>query len=97
MQEEGHPFPPHIESTCVAVLKACHLRTGLLLDRFMTTRRFGRDVESFAASYRISLSEVSHLDLVVIAISLRSRRIFLLFIFCLTMWCEGGIPRQCKA
>ncbi len=75
-ENDGRPFPPRIESTCVEALRACHLSTADSLGRFMATRRFSDAVRSFAALQRVPLNEVTHLALIVNAISLRDREIF---------------------
>ena len=72
-EEEGRPFPPRIEATCVAALKACKLNTANALHTFMQTAEYRKVTRQFAAA---QLEEPTHLALVVIAVARRAPGIF---------------------
>lgn len=72
-EEGGRPFPPRIEATCVAALKACKLSTANALYTFMQSAEFRKVARQFAAA---QLEEPTHLALVVIAVARRSPGVF---------------------
>jgi len=75
-ERAGKPFPARIEVTCLVALKACGLNTPRMLHAHMQTQRYQNAVKTFAANQGMSLDEVSHLGLTVVAIALKNISLF---------------------
>lgn len=74
-QQIGKPFPPRIETACVAALKSCGLGTARSLQLLLRRSAYRRALKSFAAAESMKVEDISHLALVAIAIGLRSERV----------------------
>lgn len=72
---EKEPFPPGMETTCVAALKHCRLGTPISFRRLLRANLYRRALARFAAAELKKPEAVSHLALVVIAIAVKSEAV----------------------
>jgi len=70
--QEGSPFASGLDVSCVEALRAVGLGTPASLQNFMRSRRFRYSIGTFAAAQGISPALVSHLAVVVLAVTVKS-------------------------
>jgi ppGpp synthetase/RelA/SpoT-type nucleotidyltranferase len=75
-EEEGSPFPPRIEATCVEALTACDLTTARALSDALGAREYLAAEGDFASLSGLGRDEISHLATVVLLVASRDRAIF---------------------
>ncbi len=67
-EDEGRPFLPGLEVSCVEALKTAGIGTPASLKKVFSSSRFRYATSTFAASQGISPTEISHLAAVVLAV-----------------------------
>jgi ppGpp synthetase/RelA/SpoT-type nucleotidyltranferase len=73
--EKGVPFYPGLEVSCVEALKAVGLGTPVSFQTIISSRRFQRSVNSFAADQGIAPAQVSHVAVVLLAVAIKNLRV----------------------